>query len=221
MPHEHYEVSSFSNTEQPFISHDDFQALLDSINKENASDARQASDHDNGAILDHFYRTNMRNASPASTNRHADFPNIRGGYPLDALLRYLEDLKGRGNNYQSQGGTPGEVTFPYLGVFRVDRPFPEPEQPHQHAPQIVYAEHARPDRCVSPTCPVHEVHGVGLYVHNSEWGIWPNVTFGISNPPDYIWAAEARRLANRASPEDIENVRQFVIHHDRPYLSLY
>lgn len=219
MPHEHYEVGHFSNSEQPFKNHDEFQALLDSIDKESASGTRQALDHDNGAILDHSHRTDIRNASPASKMRHVEFPNMQDGYPLEALLRYLDDMKGFENNYQGQGGTPGEVTGPYLSVFNVDRPFPEPEQSHEHASQIVYAEPARPDRCISPTCPVHEVHSVGLYVHNSEWGIWPNVTFGISNPPDFIWAAEARRLANRASPEDIEKVRQFVIHHDRPYPS--
>jgi len=216
MPHEPYEVSDISNSEQPSTSYDEFQALLDSINQESANDARQASDHDNGAILDLVHRTNMRNASPDPTRRHAEFPIMQDGHPLEVLISCLEEVKGK---YQDQDRTQCKMAGSHLGVFRVDRPFPEPEQPHQHVPQIVYAEPARPDRCISPTCPVHELHGVGLYVHNSEWGVWPNITFGIANPPDYIWAAEARRLANRASPEDIEMVRQFVIHHDHPYPS--
>lgn len=215
-PHEHYEFSDISTSEQPSTSYDEFQALPDSINRESANDTRQALDHNNGAMLDPVHHNNTRNTSPDPTRRNAEFLVTQDGHPLEAVISCLEEEKG---NHKDQNNTHRKMASAHLGVFRVGRLFPEPEQPHQHVPQIVYAEPARPDRCISPACPVHELHGVGLYVHNSEWGVWPNITFGIANPPDYIWAAEARRLANRASPEDIEMVRQFVIHHDRPYPS--
>ena len=62
-------------------------------------------------------------------------------------------------------------------------------------------------RKISPTYPVrgvHGVHGISLYVHDNQWGLWPNDTFGISNPLDHIGAAYACSLGDRTSPEDLE-----------------
>ncbi len=213
----HEVVSDPSSPQQLFIGYDEFRDFLESTNEKNARGTRPAPEYHDVALLELFDHENAQNLPSAPNAQHVEIPDNEDGYPLEALSEYLQEFNKREQENHGQQGMQDSIKGPYLGVFPVDMPFPEPEQPGPHSRHIMCTGPARPDRCISPTCPIHEAHGVGLYVHNSEWGIWPNEIFGISNPPDFIWAADARRLANRASPEDIEMVRQFLIHHDRPY----
>ena len=205
-PHEHKDEGVFFDSFQQFLEDHNFRTFLDSINNNRAEFSHQASQIDNTVFLP-VHRLNQYDPGTADTGL-LNYQNES----LEAFSAHLDR-----NDETEQEFIVDERTGCHFSLFRVGAPFPEPDQAGRNHPQIMYAGPAKPEQCTSPTCPIREVHGVGLYVHDGQWGLWPNETFGISNPPDHIWAAHARSLGNRASPEDLDMIQQFVIHHDRPY----
>lgn len=217
MPQEHNNESFFSNSQELFIKEDDFRALLESANEESAGNAQQAFQPDEVALPDYADHEDTPDPPPAPRLRQAESPNIQAHNWLETLPAYLDGNTDMEQGPQNQEGMTDEMMGSGFSVSRAHRHTIEPVQPCPNVRQIIYAGPARVGRCTSSTCPVREAHGVGLYVHNSKWSLWPTSTFGISNPPPHIWAAEARRLAKDESPEDMEMIHQFVMHHDRPY----
>ena len=215
MPHEHNEETVFSSCEELLTRQDEITAPLASVSYDSAGITQQASRKDKEPILAYFDRENKQNIPPAPEMRHAEHLNIQDTNMLEAFSTH-PGVTGAEQDHD-QGTVTDKTIGSHSSVHRAGEPFFTAEQPRPNAHQIKAAEPARPEQCISPTCPVRDIHGIGFYVHNSQWGLWPNETFGISNPPDHIWEAYGRWLANRASPEDIEMIRQFVIHHDRPY----
>ena len=217
MPQEHNNESVFSSPQELFMKEDDFRALLESTNEESAGNAQQAFQPDGVALIDYADHDNTQDPPPVPRLPQAESPNIQNRNWLEPLPAFLDGSTGMEQGLQNQKGMTDEMRGSQFSVFRADRHTVEPVHPYPNVRQIKYVGPARVAQCTSSTCPVREAHGVGLYVHNSKWGLWPTLTFGISNPPPHIWAAEARRLAKDESPEDMEMIHQFIMHHDRPY----
>ena len=226
--HEHNEVTNYAAFRYTFVAADEFRGLLGSQGDgESTGGSRKNVQHGSLALVDLLKNADSRDTPLAWEFRHAELPMVQDGNLREASPAHQEDSDNDSGSivqeYNNLINTTNEITRSSSGIFQVDRPvrvdklLESPGYVSPYVPPILYGGPARPEQCTSHTCPVREIHGVGLYVHDSQWGTWPNDTFGISNPPDYVWAAQARIALSYASQEDIEMVWQFVMHHDRPY----
>ena len=227
MPHEQNEIVKPLKSEYMHEGADELQSLTGSLEIDQIAErAPPNHQYSNTALLGLFRYVDSGGASNPRKLEHAEL-SILSKINLHQAASAHQDSSDGTDDIEKEYGdlvrTTKEITRSSLSFFQVDMParmdryshIPEPVSP---LPRILtYGEPARPEQCMSPTCPVDEIHGVGLYVHQSRWGTRPHEVFGISNPPDYIWAAQARIALNYASTEDKEMVRQFVAHHDRPY----
>ena len=69
--------------------------------------------------------------------------------------------------------------------------------------------------CTSPSCPIHPlVHNQGTYLHE---GRSPrnHFTFGWSNPPAEVWAANQKNRHDEATEADLELIASFRAYHDQ------